>query len=84
VRKLSTSLSHAYRRLPELGALVKELEVLVLDEADRLLDLGFAETLNEIFARLPKQRRTVWVAGWLVVCVCVGGGGGGVVPVKNV
>ncbi|KAI5300648.1 ATP-dependent rRNA helicase spb4, partial [Ascosphaera pollenicola] len=33
-------------------------EVLVLDEADRLLDLGFKEDLQKILARLPKQRRT--------------------------
>ncbi|KAK6346882.1 ATP-dependent rRNA helicase spb4 [Orbilia brochopaga] len=33
-------------------------DVLVLDEADRLLDLGFKETLMKILARLPKQRRT--------------------------
>jgi ATP-dependent RNA helicase DDX55/SPB4 len=33
-------------------------EVLVLDEADRLLDLGFKDDLQKILARLPKQRRT--------------------------
>ncbi|RPB14876.1 DEAD-domain-containing protein [Morchella conica CCBAS932] len=33
-------------------------EALVLDEADRLLDLGFKETLTKIISRLPKQRRT--------------------------
>jgi ATP-dependent RNA helicase DDX55/SPB4 len=33
-------------------------EALVLDEADRLLDLGFKEDLQKILARLPKQRRT--------------------------
>lgn len=33
-------------------------EVLVLDEADRLLDLGFKEDLQKILAKLPKQRRT--------------------------
>lgn len=33
-------------------------EVLVLDEADRLLDLGFKEDLQKILRRLPKQRRT--------------------------
>lgn len=38
---------------------VKHLEVLVLDEADRLLELGFEVTLNSIFHKLPKQRRTV-------------------------
>lgn len=32
--------------------------MLVLDEADRLLDLGFKETLQNILRRLPKQRRT--------------------------
>ncbi|CCX06437.1 putative DEAD/DEAH box helicase [Pyronema domesticum] len=33
-------------------------DCLVLDEADRLLDLGFKETLTKIISRLPKQRRT--------------------------
>ncbi|KAF9567303.1 DEAD-domain-containing protein, partial [Agrocybe pediades] len=37
---------------------VKGLEVLVLDEADRLLDLGFQATLSRIINHLPKQRRT--------------------------
>ncbi|THV08532.1 DEAD-domain-containing protein [Dendrothele bispora CBS 962.96] len=37
---------------------VKDLEVLVLDEADRLLDLGFQTTLTRIITHLPKQRRT--------------------------
>lgn len=29
-----------------------------MDEADRLLDLGFSDTLQRILSRLPKQRRT--------------------------
>ncbi|KAJ7915570.1 DEAD-domain-containing protein [Mycena leptocephala] len=37
---------------------VKELEVLVLDEADRLLDLGFQVAVTRIITHLPKQRRT--------------------------
>ncbi|CAH1801905.1 unnamed protein product [Owenia fusiformis] len=37
---------------------VKALEVLVLDEADRLLDMGFALSINNILSYLPKQRRT--------------------------
>lgn len=36
----------------------RQLELLVLDEADRLLDLGFKEQLDFIFGRLPRQRRT--------------------------
>ncbi|CAG8688838.1 17438_t:CDS:10, partial [Acaulospora morrowiae] len=36
----------------------KELGILVLDEADRLLDMGFSQTLNDIIAHLPKQRST--------------------------
>jgi ATP-dependent RNA helicase DeaD len=31
---------------------------LVLDEADRLLDMGFREELDRIFAHAPEQRRT--------------------------
>ncbi len=34
-------------------------EALVLDEADRLLDLGFANELRRILAFIPKQRRTL-------------------------
>ena len=37
---------------------VKSLEILILDEADRLLDLGFRESIEDIFKYLPKQRRT--------------------------
>lgn len=33
-------------------------ELLIMDEADRLLDLGFSDTLQKILSRLPKQRRT--------------------------
>ena len=33
---------------------------LVLDEADRLLDLGFAEELNRILALLPRQRQNLF------------------------
>jgi ATP-dependent RNA helicase DDX55/SPB4 len=37
---------------------LRELELLILDEADRLLDMGFEAKINSILARLPKQRRT--------------------------
>ncbi|AYC34394.1 DEAD/DEAH box helicase [Pseudomonas cavernae] len=36
-----------------------QLQALVLDEADRMLDLGFAEELRAIYAALPKQRQTL-------------------------
>ncbi|KAK6190616.1 hypothetical protein SNE40_002443 [Patella caerulea] len=41
-----------------LSASVKALEVLVLDEADRLLEMGFETSINTILGYLPKQRRT--------------------------
>lgn len=41
-----------------LAASVRSLEVLVLDEADQLLDLGFEASINTILSYLPKQRRT--------------------------
>lgn len=37
---------------------LKRLEVFVLDEADRLLDMGFRKQLDAIMQKLPKQRRT--------------------------
>lgn len=35
------------------------LQVLVLDEADRILDMGFATTLNAIVGNLPRKRQTM-------------------------
>ena len=36
-----------------------EVKVLVLDEADRMLDLGFSKELDQLFAALPKKRQTL-------------------------
>ncbi|CAL8256040.1 unnamed protein product [Merluccius merluccius] len=38
---------------------VSDLHVLVLDEADRILDMGFADTLNAIVENLPRSRQTL-------------------------
>lgn len=38
---------------------VDTLEILVLDEADRMLEVGFADELNEILTTIPKSRQTM-------------------------
>jgi ATP-dependent RNA helicase RhlE len=46
-------IDHLERRGVDLG----HVEALVLDEADRMLDMGFLPQLKRILAVLPKQRR---------------------------
>ncbi|KAF5948831.1 hypothetical protein HYC85_014788 [Camellia sinensis] len=36
-----------------------QLQVLVLDEADRILDVGFKKALNAIVSQIPKHRQTL-------------------------
>ena len=43
------------RRLIQLN----KIKVLVLDEADRMLDMGFIDAIRRIVAPLPKQRQTM-------------------------
>jgi ATP-dependent RNA helicase DDX27 len=38
---------------------VNTVEILVLDEADRMLEEGFADELNEILSKIPKSRQTM-------------------------
>lgn len=38
---------------------VKGLEFLILDEADRMMDMGFVDDINRIITFLPKERQTL-------------------------
>lgn len=40
------------------GFTLKKVQHLVLDEADRLLNMDFEEEINQILKVLPKERRT--------------------------
>ena len=48
---------------------IGDVQALVLDEADRLLDLGFAEELNRILALLPAQRQNLFFSATFVPAV---------------
>ena len=49
------------RRLVSLG----EVEILVLDEADRMLDMGFRPQVDAIVRRLPSARQTMFFSATL-------------------
>lgn len=38
---------------------LNELEMLILDEADKMLNLGFKEEVDEILSRLPEKRQNI-------------------------
>jgi superfamily II DNA/RNA helicase len=40
-------------------AVLQNIEMLVLDEADRMLDMGFIDDINTIADHVPKERQTV-------------------------
>jgi ATP-dependent RNA helicase RhlE len=46
---------HLQQRTAHLDA----IEILVLDEADRMLDMGFRPQLDRILARVPRRRQTL-------------------------
>ncbi len=51
--RLLDHLRHPYARLTRL-------EILVLDEADRMLDMGFLPDIRRILAQIPKKRQTLF------------------------
>lgn len=46
---------HCRRR----NSLLQDVDMLVLDEADRMLDMGFSVQIDSILAYMPKQRQTL-------------------------
>lgn len=38
---------------------LSDVEILVLDEADKMLELGFADEMDQLFDRLPEKRQTI-------------------------
>ena len=48
-------LDHASQKTVDLSG----IEILVLDEADRMLDMGFIRDIKKILAMLPKQRQNL-------------------------
>lgn len=63
LRKMNILIATPGRLLQHLdqtvGFDVSNLQVLVLDEADRILDMGFANTLNAILEHLPSTRQSL-------------------------
>src|SRR5690606_40220910 len=48
-------LDHAGQKTVDLSG----VEILVLDEADRMLDMGFIRDIRKVLALLPKQRQNL-------------------------
>ena len=46
-------------------AKLDRIEILVLDEADRMLDMGFIHDVKKIISRLPKKRQTLFFSATL-------------------
>lgn len=49
-------LDHLNQRTVDLS----KIEILVLDEADRMLDMGFIHDIRKVIAKLPQQRQTLF------------------------
>jgi ATP-dependent RNA helicase RhlE len=70
-RTASTSWSRRPGRLLDLidrrTLSLRDVEILVLDEADQMLDLGFIHALKRIVTLLPKQRQTLFFSATMPV-----------------
>jgi ATP-dependent RNA helicase RhlE len=44
---------------------ISDVRILILDEADRMLDMGFQPQVDRIVARLPKERQTMFFSATL-------------------
>ncbi len=51
--------------LQNSGVDLSHVEVLILDEADRMLDMGFSDDIMQIISYLPKQRQTIMFSATL-------------------
>lgn len=46
-----------------------QVEVLVLDEADRMLDMGFINDINKIIAKIPQKRQTLFFSATMPTAI---------------
>jgi ATP-dependent RNA helicase RhlE len=60
-------IDHLLRRTIDLSA----IEILTLDEADRMLDMGFLPALRRVLAGLPRHRQTLLFSATLPTAVAV-------------
>jgi ATP-dependent RNA helicase DDX54/DBP10 len=51
--------------LIEMNLKLSNIEYVAFDEADRLFEMGFAEQLTDMLARLPDTRQTVLTSATL-------------------
>ncbi|THU32524.1 DEAD/DEAH box helicase [Niastella caeni] len=48
---------------------LSDIRLLVLDEADRMLDMGFVHDVQKIIARVPKQRQTLFFSATMAPAI---------------